>query len=496
MDYGPVVKAILFALFGGLTAAVTVVTGPTYDNLFVPEMDPSAAYASWQGPNVFAAASTFSNALLVGLVDPLAVLVIVAVGLLYLLRSAHPTPRLQGLAGKLVLGILVANLVLPITSGIWQLASGVYPAFYDYGGGAWRTFDAIVGPGAVNLSWDNGVLAFVVSWTLFAMVLLLAFLLAFRAAIVAVLLVLLPPLTLLWPLPGLGSVVRKVWVLFLEMTFLPCFVVVPLILAVGSSSVLLTMGLFSVALAMPQILSVSGASLSHAGFPNASFVVGGNFLRNSEATQNFGSGLLRGGGMAFARGWRGSLPSGPTPGSGGGGSSGASGGVGHGGRKGALAPRAEASSFSVPIGGVAGLAAWGLSEGLGKLAQAFGRRAASRLTTASSGGNPGGLSREPTSQAPSPVPREKRVPGEPPGGRTSASEAGRSTSASLGEGAAAVRYLTWGSGSAVGGKPSLLAPSAPPPPPPAPPAPRPLRLAFTALGGLPSLHDREEATDG
>ncbi len=389
MDYGPIVKAILFALFGALTAAVSVVTGPTYDNLFVPEMDPSAAYASWQGGNVFAAAASFSNALLVGLVDPLCVLVIAAVGLLYLVRSAHPTPKLQGIAAKLVMGILVANLVLPITSGIWQLAAGVYPSFYDYGGGAWRSYSALVGPGAISLSWDNGVLAFVVSWTLFGMVLLLAFLLAFRGAIVAVLLVLLPPLTLLWPLPGAGSLARKVWVLFIEMTFLPCFLVVPLVLAVGSTSVLLTMGLFSVALAMPQILSISGASLSHAGFPNASIVAGSNLLRNSEATQGWSAGLLRKGGSSFARGFR--SPS--SSGSGGQGTAGAS--VGAGAQGGALAGkavpamRAGASSSGLALAGPAGLAAWGLQEGLGRLAELLGRRAGRRMATSATNSSEG-----------------------------------------------------------------------------------------------------------
>ncbi len=405
MDYGPIVKAILFALFGALTAAVSVVTGPTYDNLFVPEMDPSAAYASWQGGNVFAAAASFSNALLVGLVDPLCVLVIAAVGLLYLVRSAHPTPKLQGLAAKLVMGILVANLVLPITSGIWQLAAGVYPSFYDYGGGAWRSYTALVGPGAISLSWDNGVLAFVVSWTLFGMVLLLAFLLAFRGAIVAVLLVLLPPLTLLWPIPGAGSLARKVWVLFIEMTFLPCFLVVPLVLAVGSTSVLLTMGLFSVALAMPQILSISGASLSHAGFPNASFVVGSSLLRNSEATQGWTSGLLRKGGSSFARGFR--SPSSSR--SSGQGAAGAPAGAGAPG--GSLAGKAApamraggASSSGLALAGPAGLAAWGLQEGLGRLAELLGRRAARSVATSatnSSGGAQG------SGEVASPPPRAK-----------------------------------------------------------------------------------------
>ncbi|MDE1819223.1 MAG: hypothetical protein KGJ23_02765 [Euryarchaeota archaeon] len=377
MDYGPIVKAILFAIFGTLTAAVTVVTGPTYDNLFVHEMDPTNAFAVWQGGNVFAQASLFSNTLLVELVDPLAVLVILAVGFLYLARAVHPSPRLAGLAPKLIVGILLANLVLPITSALWQLAAGIYPLFYDYGGGAWRTYANLVGPGAINLSWDNGVLAFIVSWVLFSMVLLLSFLIAFRGALVAVLLVLLPVLTLLWPIPGASSVARKAWVLFAEMAVLPCFVVVPLVLAVGSTSVLLTLGLFAAAIAMPQLLSVSGSAISHAGFPNASFAVGSGLIEGAGSSQGTASGLLARSSSSFRQ--AAARPEDPAS-SQGGETSASSAHSSRTPRRSASTPRGSGSTFGSggrgALAGPAGLVLWGMQEGLGRLGRELGARVA------------------------------------------------------------------------------------------------------------------------
>ena len=378
MDYGTVIKAILFALFGALTAAVTVVTGPTYDLLFVPEMAPSSAFASWQGGNVFALASAFSNTLLVELVDPAAVLVIAAVGMLYLFRATHPTPRLAGLGPKLVLGVLVANLALPLAGAFWQLAGGIYPIFYGYDGGAWQIYDNLVGPGGVQISWDNGLLSFIVSWVLFGLVLLLAFLVAFRSALVGVLLVLLPPLTLLWPIPGASTLAKRVWALFLEMTFLPCFLVVPLVLAVGSTNVLLTLGLFSVALAMPQILSASGAAISHAGFPNTSFVVAGGLTQGAGTAREQGAGLLRKGGSSWTTGFHqgrstagGSGPSSRSPG------------------RPALGSPGMGGRGSRGGGGAAGPVLWGLGEGLGSLARVLGERTGRAFPASAPSGSKG-----------------------------------------------------------------------------------------------------------
>lgn len=365
MNYGPIVQAILFALFGALTAAVAVVTAPTYDNLFVPEMSPASAFASWTGGNVFAAAVDLSNTLLTELVDPLAVLVIAAVGFLYMVRSVYPSPKLTGLAPKLLFALLVANLVIPLTSVVWQLAGGVYPVFYEYGGGAWRSYSNLVGPGAVDLSWDNGVLGLVVSWILFGLVLLLAFLIAFRGALVAVLLVVLPPLTLLYPLPGARAIARRAWILFVEMAFLPCFVVIPLVLAVGSGSVLVTLGLFAVALAMPQILSSSGTAISHAGFPNTSFTVAGGLTQGAGTAQETATGWLRRGGRSFSQGLDSASP---TSGVATGPSTAARGVASKGGR--------ASPSSSGGLGGPAGLVAWGLQEGIGGLARTLGQRAA------------------------------------------------------------------------------------------------------------------------
>ncbi len=460
MDYGTVVKAILFALFGALTAAVTVVTGPTYDLLFVPEMAPSSAFAPWQGGNVFALAAAFSNTLLVELVDPAAVLVIAAVGMLYLLRATHPTPRLAGLGPKLVLGVLVANLALPLAGAFWQLAGGLYPIFYGYGGGAWQVYNNLVGPGGVQISWDNGLLSFIVSWVLFGLVLLLAFLVAFRSALVGVLLVLLPPLTLLWPIPGAATLAKRVWALFLEMTFLPCFLVVPLVLAVGSTNVLLTLGLFSVALAMPQILSASGAAISHAGFPNTSFVVAGGLTQGAGAAREQGAGLLRKGGSS----WRTGFHQGRSSAGGSGPSSHASGGHAP------VSPGMSGRASRSGAGGAAGPVLWGLGEGLGSLARVLGERtgrafpAAAPTRTSGALTNPTGGVHHAHHQ-----PHEQRWEGDaippplPP--RESVHHAARSRSTGPSEMGGASRAASGPGMRPQGGAPSRAAAVAPPRPP-------------------------------
>lgn len=311
MDWGSVVNAVLFALFSALTAILNAVTGPTYDNLFVPEMASGSLYAPYLGPgsggNLFSEGAAMSNYLLVNVVDPVAVLVILGVGILYLIRAGIPqlASKWTDLTPRLGLGILLANMVLPITSVLWSVAGAVYPVFAGYGGGEWRSYTNLVGPGALSFSWDNGALAFVGSLTLFSLVLVLCFLIAFRDAIVAVLLVLLPPLTLLWPIPSASNLARRAWKLFAEMTFLPSLLVVPLALAVGAQSILLVVALFAVAAGMPVLVTQVGGSLSSAGFPHSGSVVSGGILGGARSAGSATSVGLQMGGKGLRSGFSG-----------------------------------------------------------------------------------------------------------------------------------------------------------------------------------------------
>ena len=382
MGLGVIIKALLFGLFGGLSAVVSLVVGPTYGGLFVPEMAPQAVFASWSSPGLFAQAQAFSGYLLVNLVDPLAVLVIVGVGLLYLLRAALPSlaQRWPDLAPRLVLGVLLANLAVPLAGLIFTFGSAVYPVFYNYGGGAWQNYYNLVGPAGLNIAWDNGLLALIGEITLLLLTLMLTYLVALRDALVGVLVVLLPLFTLLWPWPFAASLARRAWRLFVEMVFLPCFLIVPLALAVGSQSVVLVLALFGVALGMPALLASAGSGLAGAlGAPAPSgLVVGGLSQAPRAPTETGGSWLQHG-----VRSFRASRAAGS-------------------GGKGRSAASLTAAWPSATLG-PASAVVWGVGEGIGALARHLGK-AASSSPSNTAGGRGGGTSprtRPPAPWAPS-----------------------------------------------------------------------------------------------
>ena len=348
MGIGALVKAVLFALFGALSAAVSLAVEPTYDRLFVPEMSPSALFAPWTGGGLFGGAVRMSSFLLVNVVDPFAVLVIAGVGVLYLARASLPSlaGRLQDLGPRLLLGILIANLAVPLAQVIFLLGAAVYPVFYAYQGGAWQSYANLVGPAGLSVAWDNGLLALIGALALLGMTLLLAFLVAFRDALLAVLLVLLPIFTLFWPWPFASSLASRGWKLFVEMTFLPCFLVVPLALAVGSQSVLIVLALFGLALGMPSLLSLGGRGLGALGSPSPAGFVAAGLGRGP------GMGVDSVGGVAQhgTRSFRSSFPRG-----------------GAGARPTAPWPSAALGPASAVV--------WGIGEGVGKLAHHLGSAA-------------------------------------------------------------------------------------------------------------------------
>jgi hypothetical protein len=300
LDLGYLVRTILFLLFGDLTAIISAIVGPTYDNLLVPEMQTGALFPPLLGPgsgnaNYLSTAVRFSDFLLTNVVDPAVALVALGVAVLYLSKSvvSRWANGLDALLPRLVLGVVGANFTVPIAGAILSVAGNLYPVVSGWDGGAWQQWVNLAGWGQVSFSWDNGALAFVLSFVEFAAVFALLLGIGIRNAALAVLLVLLPFFTLLWPLRPLSPLARRGWLLFGELAFLPCILVVPLELAVGSPNPVMLVSYLSVAVASPFFLSLAGTHLVSLGFGGASSVVHSNAQRGltvapSAAASSFG----------------------------------------------------------------------------------------------------------------------------------------------------------------------------------------------------------------
>lgn len=274
VDLGDLVRAILFLLFADLTAILVAIIGPTYDNLLVPELAPSSLYPAFVGPaaggsNYLAVASRFSTYLLGNVVDPLIALIALAVAFLYFSRVfvARWASGFDGLLPRLIVAVVAANFTVSIAGAIVGLAGSAYPVFAGWDGGSWQQWANLAGYAELAFSWDNGALAFVLAFVEFLIVLGLVLAIGVRDALLAVLLVLLPVLTLLWPIRPVAAIARRAWLLFVELAFLPCVVVVPLELAVGSPSAVLLVAYLGIALAAPYLVSVAGTHLVAFGFP-------------------------------------------------------------------------------------------------------------------------------------------------------------------------------------------------------------------------------------
>jgi len=94
---------------------------------------------------------------------------------------------------------------------------------------------------------------------------------------------------LLWPLRPIAGLARRAWLLFFEVAFLPCVIVVPLQLAVGTSSPVLLVGYLGVALAAPYLLSLAGTSLVAFGMPGSGGTIGGGTQRGLSASSSSAS---------------------------------------------------------------------------------------------------------------------------------------------------------------------------------------------------------------
>ncbi|MGP8158829.1 MAG: hypothetical protein ACLPWO_04380 [Thermoplasmata archaeon] len=300
VDLGDLVRTILFLLFAGLTAIITAIIGPTYDNLLVPELQPGALFPPILGPgngaaNYLSTAARFSGFILSNVVDPAVALVALGVAVLYLSRSiiARWADALDALLPRLVLGVVGANFTVPIAGAVLGVAGSLYPVVSGWDGGAWQHWVNLAGWGQVSFSWDNGALAFVLSFVEFAAVFALLLAVGIRDAALAVLLVLLPIFTLVWPLRPLSPLARRGWLLFGELAFLPCVLVVPLELAVASPNPVMLVSYLAVAVASPYFLSLAGTSLVSFGFGGASGIVHSNVQRGlqlapSAATSSLG----------------------------------------------------------------------------------------------------------------------------------------------------------------------------------------------------------------
>jgi hypothetical protein len=280
IDLGELIRTILFLLFAGLTAIIAAIIGPTYDNLLVPELSPGALYPPINAPgsdpnNFLATAAHFSTYLLANVVDPAITLVGVGIALAYLSKAlvARWAAALDGLLPRLILAVIAANFTVPIAGAILGLAGGLYPVVADWDGGAWQHWVNLAGWGEISFSWDNGALAFVLSLVEFAAVFALVLAVGLRDALLAVLIVVLPILTLLWPFRPLSPLARRAWFLFGELAFLPCVLVIPLELAVNSPTPVLLVGYLAAAVGSPYLLSLAGTHLVAFGFPSGNATV-------------------------------------------------------------------------------------------------------------------------------------------------------------------------------------------------------------------------------
>jgi len=299
LNLGNLVQSLLFLLFADVTSIITAVIGPTYDNLLVPELQPAALFPPILGPsignsNYLFFAANFTRFVLANVVDPSVALVALGVAVLLLARSVvgRWANELDGLLPRLILGVIAANFTVPIAGAILGVAGGLYPVMSGWDGGDWQHWANLAGWGQVSFSWDNGAVAFVLSLAEFAAVFALLLAVGIRDALLAVLLVLLPIFTLLWPLRPLSPLARRAWLLFGELAFLPCVLVVPLELAVGSPNPVMLVAYLAVAVASPYLLSLAGTHLVAFGLAGASGVVHSNAQRGlqmapSTATSSF-----------------------------------------------------------------------------------------------------------------------------------------------------------------------------------------------------------------
>jgi hypothetical protein len=311
LDLGSFIQELLFLLFSGLTALAEAVVGPTYDHLLVPELALSSLYPAISvtgasSSNYLATAARFSTYAVGAIVDPAVALAAVVVGLLYLARSfaARWRATFDSVLPRLVISVVAANFAVPIAGALLALGGSLYPVLAGWDGGAWQQWVHLDGYAGIAFSWDNGAVAFVLSIAEFFLVIGLVLAVGLRDALLAVLLVLLPIFTLLWPFPPLANLARRAWLLFVELVFLPCVLVVPLELAVGSPSAVLLVGFLACALGSPYLLSVAGTHLTAFGFPGASSVVSAGTQRGLSSASAGASGYL----SPVAAGARGSGP--------------------------------------------------------------------------------------------------------------------------------------------------------------------------------------------
>ncbi len=304
--WNALIQALLAGAFGLFTVTMNAAITPTYNGLFVPAMSTSQLFPSLSDPSGGAAflaeAAKFSSYLLVTIVDPAVALVAVGLGLLYLSKALYQRsgPWAEALIVRFIIAVVVANFTILFATGILDIGAVTYPAIAGWDGGAWQNWTNLSGPSQVTFIWQNGALAFVLTFVEFSLVLLLSILVGLRDAGLAVLLVVLPVFTLLWPIPPFSALARRGWMLFIELALLPCVLVVPLELAVHSPNPILLVAFLTLALSSPYLISISGSQLSQLGFPAAGAALSGAVERGLLGASRTTSGPIGGGSTGTA----------------------------------------------------------------------------------------------------------------------------------------------------------------------------------------------------
>ncbi len=138
---------------------------------------------------------------------------------------------------RLFISIALIVFSFDIMKFILYILSQIFSAVWNGAGINWYSLSSIVGanygiPSSLNLSSaENYLVEFFLLSALFLSVSTLFGILMIREAILLVLVVVLPFLSLLFLIPRLDSYTMKFWALFLQMSILPFIILVPLYLA-------------------------------------------------------------------------------------------------------------------------------------------------------------------------------------------------------------------------------------------------------------------------
>lgn len=274
-----IVNTVLTLLFAIFNIFAWVTAQQTYDNLFIPEMKPYNLFPSLLNgnqKNLFSASASLSNYILINIIDPILIILLLIIGFIYLGKVFLPSwnEKFRELIPRFVIATVVANFTVYISGIILEFGLATYIVLYGYGDKNWQHFGKLY-PLFVTPWGNNSLLEFILKVVVIFTIVTLSMVIAIRTSLIAVLIVLLPIGSIMWIFPQTRQYAKKIWVIFIEMVFLPFFVLIPLILATSINDTdtygfLLTTGMLLIAAGMPYFISNYGGSIAHMGMDKVS----------------------------------------------------------------------------------------------------------------------------------------------------------------------------------------------------------------------------------